>query len=318
MKQYLYRSESLVLDRSARPQGRRLLAMPFKKGSFNPRWTGGRFSKGAAGGDAREGDVREGDGGSGGGGFELAPAADEEHVEDGALGGEAMADENASLAGDAGASALWDLFDDGEDFEDLTAVGVFLLRQFANNVVVELPGSVEGVVFAPLHFALDASRRLWAFSLDVPFAEILRASDFVALALRSSVGVFAAEPYLDAAAPLLPLFIIEVGKMRQVVGLVATDDGALIVRSPPSLPRKARFQLRSPSNSVCQRLKGGDRGAPRRRAAHQPVCAVPNRGAHGAYENPRAVAKGGGGGAAAARHHCKRANRARRDPHRAG
>ena len=82
--------------------------MRFKKGSLHPRWTGGRFSKGAAGGDAREGDVREGDGGSGGGGFELAPAADEEHVEDGALGGEAMADENASLAGDAGASALWD------------------------------------------------------------------------------------------------------------------------------------------------------------------------------------------------------------------
>jgi hypothetical protein len=226
--------------------------MPFKKGSLNPRWKGGRFGKGGAGGDA--GDVREGDGGSGGGGFELAPAADEEHVEDGALGGEAMADENASLAGDAGASALWDLFDDGEDFEDLTAVGVFLLRQFANNVVVELPGAGEGVVFAPLHFALGASRRLWASSLDAPFAEILRASDFVALALRSSVGVFAAKSYLDATLPLLPLFIIEVGKKRQAVGLVATYDGALIVRSPPSLPRKARFQLRSPSNSVCQRL----------------------------------------------------------------
>ncbi len=82
--------------------------MPFKKGSLHPRWKGGRFGKGGACGDA--GDVREGDGGSGGGGFELAPAADEEHVEDGALGGEAMADENASLAGVAGASALWDLF----------------------------------------------------------------------------------------------------------------------------------------------------------------------------------------------------------------
>ncbi len=90
--------------------------------------------------------MREGDGGTGGGGF--APA-EEEHEEDGALGEEAMADENASLAGDAGASALWDLFDDGEDFEDLTAVGVFLLRQFANNVVVELPGAVRKTPVPP-------------------------------------------------------------------------------------------------------------------------------------------------------------------------
>ena len=150
--------------------------------------------------------MREGDGGTGGGGF--APA-EEEHEEDGALGEEAMADESgegdvregvaregdaregdAPLAGDIFASTLWDLNDGEEDFEDLTAVGAYLLRQLANNVVVELPGSVEGVVFAPLHFALGASRRLWTSSLDVPFAEILRASDFVAFYRRLKVTLF--------------------------------------------------------------------------------------------------------------------------------
>jgi hypothetical protein len=165
-------------------------------------------------------------------------------------------DGDAPLAGGAdGTSVLCDLVACGaEDFEDLTAVGAFLLRQFATNVVVELPGAGEGVVFAPLHFALGASRRLWTSSLDAPFAETLPARDFVATALRSSVGVFAAKPYLDATAPLLPLFIIEVGKMRQAVGLVATDDGALIVRTPRSVPNKFRYQLRSPSNSICSRL----------------------------------------------------------------
>ena len=47
----------------------------FQKGSLNPNWTGRRFGKGGAGGDAREGDVREGDGGSGGGVF--APAEED-------------------------------------------------------------------------------------------------------------------------------------------------------------------------------------------------------------------------------------------------
>jgi hypothetical protein len=122
--------------------------------------------------------------------------------------------------------------------------------------VVLLPGA-DGVVmaFAPLNLARGGARSLCVPPLDVPSSSRHSASDFAIAALRCSVSVTDAGRLLEPMAPMLPLFTIECGTERNGVVLMATANGALILRTPCSVPRAYRYKLGSAAASAIKRAR---------------------------------------------------------------
>ena len=149
-----------------------------------------------------------------------------------------------------------------EDIAELAASGASILGDFARGTVVLIPADGGELAFAPLVLARGAATSLCVPPLHVPSSPRLLAPDFAVAALRCSLSVMDAARYLVPLAPMLPLFTIECGLERNGVVLMTTTNGALILRTPRSVPRAHRFKLGSQVGSAIQRARAALFGSP--------------------------------------------------------
>ena len=134
-----------------------------------------------------------------------------------------------------------------------------LLSDLAKGAVVELPPNADGSreCSAPLLSARNGGRGgLCVSAATARGMTRITAASFAERALSCAIDVYTAEPYLVGMKPLplFPLLCVIGSRKRWALSLLVVRDGAIVVRTPRTLPISLRSGG-SAAATLCRRAE---------------------------------------------------------------